>query len=238
MTEGKKRYTLDDMMRVTHDEDVVTRGRKVHYWFRTLSAVEADARQDVASAAARSMYRRLKDQNSVEYMRYMQELYELPRAEIEELVLALNTSLVLKRAAEREIHQNDYPEPPDNPLLSEVIEAEEANEEIEQEVQTARAKWVEDEAEKYRQELAALPVEALMEEAKRLKTDQIANAAYSDAYVNCSLYYGVFKDKARRQRKFASPEEVGMCDPGLRSVLRSTYFDMDTFALEPDELKN
>jgi hypothetical protein len=231
------KFTLDHLMRVCGTSDVNVRGLAKTYYLRTIGQRADDARRDFAVSQSREMYNRLKNPESAEYAMYLTEFGTMSRTDLEAVVRMMKLS-TFRREASYEVNQNDYPEPPDRATITDIIEAEEANEKAERDVVKEREVYVKRLEAEYAEAIKTISDEQLVLDATALRIDQLTSSEFAKGFNDSTLYSATFVDEKRRKLLFGSPQEVAESDPGLRQKLLDDYLEMDAFTQEPDELKN
>ncbi len=138
----------------------------------------------------------------------------------------------------KEMTPRDTPEAPDDPTLTEIVEAEDAEEAarielLEDAEATARARALEIKA-----ELEAMDDIQLIEEVVKLTIDGALSAEFNRWSNFATLFNAAFTDKAMTKRYFDSPEEASEADPDFVQQILACYAELDVFFIRPDELKN
>lgn len=233
----KVEYTLDHLFRVCGTATITVRGASRKFYLRTVGQSAEDYRRRYAVSKSREILAKLRDESSPEYAQFLSEFAGLPREQLQETLLPSKLTS-LRQAAEKEINRANYPEPDPDGGLVEILDTEALNEKLEKELETERAAYVDRKLEELKVEMADWPLERLQQECREGRTDLIASNEYLSALYNATLYFATFSDPKHRTLFFASPEEVGEADPGLRTELINQYFLTDAFSQKPDELKN
>lgn len=231
------KYTIDHLLRCQSEAEITVGGRKRTYYLMTVTQRGDDARSDYARAQARQAYLRLQDAESDTHRTYITDLEMQPRADLIRRMEAMKR-YELMREARNEIHPLDAPEPSDDPTMTEVIEIEEANEQIQKDTAEERARYVTERLAEWQAGLESVSTETLLEDAKRMQTEIVLNEEFSRAWNDATLYHAVFLDAKHSKRLFANSAEASDCAPELYQALMREYNALDRFAAEPDELKN
>lgn len=237
VAEMKKRYSLDDLLRVTAEVPLERRGKRFKVYLRTLGVSADDARRAYATRKARLVYRNLSNQDSDERQALLEPLATLDRAALIDLVVAFKRN-DFQRDARFEIVPLDAPEPPDNPTVVDIIEAEEAQDKAGLDVASERVAYVDRRSAEYRTACEVRDIADLRAEAGQARVDAQVNAAFSDAFMDATLYWAVYRDAKYKQHFFAGPDEVGEADSVLRDDLAREYYALDEFTQDVDGLKN
>lgn len=235
--EIKRRYSLDDLLRVTGEITLERRGKKFKVHLRTLGVAADDARRVYATRKARLAYRQVSKEDSPERLELLEPLQRASKPDLIELLLAMKRSEFM-RDARLEIVPVDVPEPDGEPTITDVVVIEEQQDTIERDLAVERAAYVERRLEESRNECLSRSDADLLAEATRLRVDAHVNAAFGDAYADATLFWAVYRDAQFKKPFFGGPDEVGEADGVLRDTLLSEYYRLDVFMQEPDGLKN
>jgi hypothetical protein len=233
----RPRYTLDDLMRVTGTVEVTAHGHTRLYYLRTIGQDADDARRAFAVSKSRQTYRILQDHESSDYLEYILDLETAEREHLERVCLVLKRR-EFQRQVSFEVMTENTPEPPSNPTPTDVVEAEEAEDIIQEDTDKRRVEWVDRMAKEYEEELHVKDIEALRELTIAMQTSAVTDNAFSRGFNAATLYWATFKDAKNKQRAFMSPSEVYDADPALYNALLTAYYEMDVFSADSDALKN
>lgn len=231
------KYTLDNLLRVTGQETLTVRGRKVTYYLRTLGHAANEARRSHAMAASRKAYDVLRDATSPSYQEFIVPLSAMSGESLRLAALSLKAG-DFRREAQVEVHPLDAPEPEPGANVRELVEVEIAEEQANLDAETERAVFIERLKENYVAKAALMSQEELVQEVKDLRTNILMAQAFDEAYGDATLYWSVYTDKGYKQRLFADPGEAAEADEGLRDQLLNAYFVLDAFSIDGDALKN
>lgn len=226
---------IDKLFRVTADRKFTLRGQTVHLYLRTIGAVDDAARNDYAVAASRKLLRKLRDTQSPEFLQYL-DLDGVSREDMVEQTIMLKRPQFWRDAAVNAYREVD-PEPPDNPTITEVVEAAEETERLDLAVEDERAQYVKDATEEFRQELEAMDEIDLMETLRMLRTDSLLNGTYVQASNAYTIFAATYCDRKYTKRYFSDPSEASNSDPQFLEELLAYYMELDVFAQRSDELK-
>lgn len=229
-------FGYDDLFRATSDEVVKVGDKEVKFYLRGLSSTEKDRRHKFAVRAARDMRQKLSNESSEEYELEMALVYSETSKEILIDSLASAHEEVAWADARVKVVRKDYPEPPDNADISDMIEIEDEEDRIEEELFDKRREFVEERVKNYRTELADLSVEELREMYAKVRVDSICYQAYMDSSTRSTLFYSVFRDKGRKNRFFENVQHVDEISSSIRDRLRDAYYALDKWSSE--DLKN
>jgi hypothetical protein len=237
VVEVKKRYSLDDLLRVTAEVPLERRGKRFKVYLRTLGVAADDARRVYATRKARLAHKALGVLDGIERQELLEPLAQAKPEELIDLIVAMKNS-EFWRDARFEIVPLDAPEPPDDPTVVDVVKVEEAQDAIDADLHKERAAYVERRTQEYRETCAQRDVADLREEANQARVDAQTNAAFSDAYMDATLYWAVYRDPQYKKHFFAGPEDVGEVDSAVREALLREYYELDAFSQDGDGLKN
>lgn len=237
VTDMKKRYSLDDLLRVTAEVPLERRGKQFKVYLRTLGVAADDARRVYATRQARLVYKKLHDPESIERQELLEPLARAGRDDLIDLIVTMKRGDFI-RDAQFEVVPLDTPEPPDEPTIIDIVETEETQDAIERDLAAERSAYVERRSAEYRAACADKSVDDLLAEANQLRIDAQVNAAFSDAYMDATLYWSVYRDPQYKKHFFSGPEGVGEIDPQVREALVREYYALDEFTQDPDGLKN
>lgn len=231
------KYTLDNLMRVTGEETLTVRGRKVKYYLRTLGHAANEARRSHAMAASRRMLEILRDAATTEYQQFITPISEMSVESLRVSALSLKAG-DFRREAQDEVHPLDAPEPEPGAGVRELVEAEEAEEKAVYDAEAERLVFIERLRALYVEKAASMTQEELVQEVKDLRINVLMAQAFDEAYGDATLYWSVYADKNYKQRLFANAIEAGEADEDLRNQLLAAYFALDAFSMDGDALKN
>jgi hypothetical protein len=231
------KYTLDNLMRVTGEETLTVRGRKVKYYLRTLGHAANEARRSHAMAASRRELETLRDVASLAYQQFIAPISEMGLESLRSSALSLKTG-DFRREAQDEVHPLDAPEPEPGANVRELVEAEEAEEKAALDAEAERLVFIERLKTLYIEKASLMTQEELVREVSDLRINVLMAQAFDEAYGDATLYWSIYADKGYKQRLFANPNEAGEADEDLRNQLLAAYFALDAFSMDGDALKN
>ena len=228
---------LDKLFRVRNTLTLVVRGKEITLHLRTISGVDESARNDYAVGRSRTILKRLREPESAESQQFFGGIDTTERPDLIEQALRLRRPTHIKAALKAAYREQD-PEPPDDPTLTQVVEAVEETARLDEQVEAERATFIGNLQAAYRKQLEEMDDLALALEVREMLTDAVLNATYTQASNAYTLYAAVYTDENYRKRYFASPDEAGECDPDFASQLVDAYIVLDAFSQQPGALKN
>jgi len=231
------KYTLDNLMRVTGQETITVRGRKVTYYLRTLGHAANEARRSYAMAASRKELEVLRDATSDSYRQFIAPISEMDVEGLRPSALSLKVN-DFRREAQEEVHALDVPEPEPGANVRALVEVEEAEEKAVLDAEAERAVFIERLKENYLVKTATMTRAELIQEVTDLRINILMAQAFDEAYGDATLYWSVYTDKAYKQRLFNNAAEAAEADTDLRNQLLTAYFALDTFSMDGEALKN
>lgn len=229
------KVSLDKLMRITSSIQVKVRGKELVVYLRTLSVNDDAARRSFAFAAARSARMALRQEGSDLYEQKVAFLRDATPEEMIEIILSARRVRYWQEAINT-IHQENEPEPPDNPSIGEILDAEEQEEAEIKSVEQKRQAYVDEQVTVNSEALRNRAAVELYTEALEAQTEMCLTDIYNRAWNQASLYGCCWQDKSFRTRFFDSPLEAGEMAPELQASLLTAYYELDSWTEE--ELKN
>lgn len=228
---------IDKLFRVSECREFVVHGKKVKLFVRTLGSAANAHRENYALARTRALLARIKREGSPENEMFMLAPHDEARDELLARALLMKTGGLAYEIA-KDMVPADTPEAPDDPTLTEIVEAEDAAEAaridmLDNAKATAKAR-----AEEIKAELEAMDDIQLIEEVVKLTIDGALSAEFNRQSNFATLYNAVFTDKGMTKRYFDSPEEASEADPEFVDMLLGCYSELDVFFLKQEDLKN
>ncbi|APU89197.1 hypothetical protein Rctr71_085 [Virus Rctr71] len=169
-------------------------------YIRALSKPDTAERQRLAILAAQEARNEAKDKESAVYKAHVEPvLKSSDKGRLVESILGYERTEIVGRAR-TEIYQRDFPEAPESPTVSDLVDVAEESQRIEREVAEARRKYIEDATAARRSELEGMSAKALREECVKRVINGIVERAYADATYDATIYLCSFADKECKRR--------------------------------------
>lgn len=210
--------------------------RKV--WLRTLGATDDSERLKAAMRASRKMRAKLIREGSPE-REDMLEAYEgIGREELLVAIRAFRTEEARARV-ENEVQPTKDPPEPEDKTITAVMDAEDAWEEELVELVRRREEWIREHVDVIMErDHAGQSDEELFDEAIRMQISVFCTEAYLQEFERQSVYRACFEDKKFTQKTFNSVEQAGEAGKRVFQKLLGEYWDLDSFGLSQETLKN
>lgn len=214
-------------------------------YLKALSKLAAQERQRLAIEAAADTRRELRDKTSELFERHIKPIEEAKGSDKQRLVdTIVNLSRdVFADESRQEVVRMDYPEPPDNPDVNDMIDTAEADEKVESELVEARVNWVDQQLNTLREELDGLPLKDLRERCSRSVTNNLVGLAWTDMLYHATVCFVSFKDPECKQPLlgiYTTTEEIESAiselPDSVYGAIVSDYGQLDSWSGE--ELKN
>lgn len=207
--------TVDELFRVRVEDQIGT----IPVWYRTLSDVEVQAREQYALLARAKLAKALRDPESDDALRREQYLVDATAGDLYQLLADRRRQELQREAAEH--IQGDLIPLPDQATPEEILEVWEAREAQAKRLQKERDAFVQ---QGLAEQHAETPREDLVKHARRAYDELQVTGAHSVAWNRYTLYAGLYKDAACQKRYFLTPEMVGELSLEARNLLLANYF--------------
>lgn len=227
---------VDALWRVEDEVTVSTPSGELTVYMRTISDMENDNRVKEALAAARRFRVRLSDKGSDEYRWHIAHLDDASSEALRDIAVELRR-IELARESISEVFARSWPEPKKDADVEGLIKVEEQREKIEADVEDARSDWIEKGLEVYREQLAEMPDERLMEIAVAGQTTSAVNGVFQQSMDRATVHYACFRDDGYQERLFPTLKSVEDANHRVVDQLIARYRELDRWTRGSDGLK-
>lgn len=207
-------------------------------WLRTLSATDDSERTKAAMRASRKMRAKLVNKDSPE-RKDMLEAYEgVGREELLAAIRAFRTEEARARVV-NEVHPKIDPPQPERNTLEAAMDAEDAWEEELADLVRRREEWVREHVDTIMEKIHVdQSDEELFQEAIDMQIAFFCTDAYLREFERQSVYRSCFQDEKFTASTFDSAEQAGEAAGRVFQKLLREYYDLDSFGLNQETLKN
>lgn len=215
-------YDLDQFFRVKTQIELP---RGITVYMRVLSDWETRQRTEAAIVASAQKRRELRDPESIAHATYIESIKWASEDDLRNTILALERRNITREAFdETEVPYIPFP---DDASLEERQDVVDRREEAEKDSDKRRQKTIDAKVKSLSKALAKRKKAYLVKRCQTAQIDAQSVVTYVDEFNRQTLFHSCFKDEARKERLFESPDDANALPSLIYDKLLAEYTTID-----------